>query len=83
MRDHCFGIEGLTLRRIADGRRTLRSALRPVRRYELHDPSGEYQVVTLDQMGADDRAVGLCHSLPIPQASLRQHAPSVMSAQHV
>jgi hypothetical protein len=45
-------IEGLTLRRIADGRRTLRSALRPTRRYELHYPSGERRVVTLDQLDA-------------------------------
>jgi hypothetical protein len=52
VRDHCFVIEGLTLRRIADERRALRSALRHVRRYELHYPSGEHQVVTLDQMDA-------------------------------
>jgi hypothetical protein len=52
MRNHCFVIEGLTLRRVADGRRTLPSALRPTRRYELHYPSGEHRVVTLDQLDA-------------------------------
>jgi hypothetical protein len=42
----------LTLRRIPDAPRAVRSGFRRVRRYEVYYPTGEHRVVTLRQLHA-------------------------------
>jgi hypothetical protein len=50
MREYEAMTEVLTLRRIPDAPRTVRSGFRRVRRYEVHYSTGEHRVVTLRQL---------------------------------
>lgn len=46
------GEDPVRLRRVADGPPTLRSAYRQQRRYEIHQPDGRHQVLSLRKLDA-------------------------------